>query len=84
MSINTKNTDQYKKVFGSLLKQIRESKGLSQLDLAARCGMEKSSISRIENGRTNITLTSAVLLSSSLEVPLKMLFDFDVEATQKN
>ena len=78
MSIGNSDPFPHHKAFGALLKQIRESKNFSQLDLASRCNMEKSSISRIENGRTNITLNTAVLLSTSLGVSLKELFDFEL------
>ena len=49
---------------------------MSQLDLASYCNLEKTSISRIENGRTNTTLKTMVILSTALEVELKELFDF--------
>lgn len=79
MSIMKKNNTNNKKAFGASLKKIRESKGMSQLDLASLSSLEKTSISRIENGRTNITLTTAIILSSSLGIKLKELFDFEVE-----
>ena len=65
-----------KREFGSKVKTLRTNKCLSQLDLAALCNYEKSTISRIENGRTNITLKTAINLSNSLDVELKDLFDF--------
>jgi transcriptional regulator with XRE-family HTH domain len=79
MSIMKKKNTNNKKAFGASLKKIRESKGMSQLDLASLSSLEKTSISRIENGRTNITLTTAIILSSSLGIKLKELFDFEVE-----
>ena len=79
MSIMKKNNTKNKKAFGASLKKIRESKGMSQLDLASLSSLEKTSISRIENGRTNVTLTTAIILSSSLGIKLKELFDFEVE-----
>ena len=79
MSIMKKNNTNNKKAFGASLKKIRESKGMSQLDLASLSSLEKTSISRIENGRTNVTLTTAIILSSSLGIKLKELFDFEVE-----
>jgi len=76
MSITKSEILNSKKNFGLNLKEIRESKGLSQLDLASEVNVEKTSISRIENGRTNITLITAVKLSKALDVKLKTLFDF--------
>lgn len=62
--------------FGKNLKKLRVDKGLSQLDLAVKCDVEKTTISRIENGRTNITLKTAVLLAEALRIELKELFDY--------
>ncbi|BFM44111.1 hypothetical protein CFS9_27520 [Flavobacterium sp. CFS9] len=71
------------KQFGINLKEIRQSKNMTQLDLATAMNdlssesfIDKTTISRIENGRTNITLTTSIKLSLALEVDLKVLFDF--------
>ncbi|UMB59891.1 helix-turn-helix domain-containing protein [Lutibacter sp. A80] len=76
MSTASENIVEYQKKFGLQLKKIRHTKGMSQLDLASYCNLEKTSISRIENGRTNTTLKTMVILSTALEVELKDLFDF--------
>lgn len=76
MSIDVNNIDAYQKKFGQHLKQLRHSKGLSQSQLGALCNLEKTSISRIENGRVNVTLKSIVILSQGLELPTIDLFDF--------
>jgi len=76
MSIGPKNILDYQKKFGLQLKKIRLSKNMSQLDLASYCNLEKTSISRIENGRTNTTLKTMVILSEALEVELKDFFNF--------
>lgn len=78
MSISHKKILAYKKEFGLNVIEIRKSKGLSQLDLASLVNVDKTSISRIENGRTNITLVTAIKLSLALDVRLKELFSFDV------
>jgi transcriptional regulator with XRE-family HTH domain len=55
--------------FGSLLKELRESRGLSQSELGRRCGMSHATISRLESGermpsRTMVNrLARAMLLS---------------------
>lgn len=73
----------YKKQFGINLKKIRESKNMTQFDLAtaindlsSESSIEKTTISRIENGRTNVTLTTLTKLSLALEIDIKKLFDF--------
>ncbi len=66
----------YKEV-GQRIKIIREEKGLTQQGLADLCNFEKSNISRIEAGRTNLTLKSLLLISEALNIPIKQLVDFD-------
>lgn len=74
--ISQKELIKYQKAVGKRVKSLRKEREMSQLDLASLCDLEKTSISRIENGRSNITLKTALLLSKSLEVELKTLFEF--------
>lgn len=39
---------------GALIKSIREEQGLTQDDIAERCGMQKQNISRIEHGKYTV------------------------------
>lgn len=75
MSID-KDLIKIKKMFGSRVKELRVNKGFSQFDLASLCNYEKSTISRIENGRTNITLKTAMILAFHLDVKVSELFNF--------
>jgi transcriptional regulator with XRE-family HTH domain len=50
------------------LRQARQARGWSQADLAAQLGVSKSLISRIEQGRANITLATVEQLASALGV----------------
>lgn len=84
MSTVSEKLDQYKKEFGSNLKKIRVSKSMTQFDLASAINdlssesfIEKTTISRIENGRTNVTLTTLRKLSLALDIDIKKLFDFE-------
>lgn len=77
MSIDLSKIEFYKKTFGLRVKQLRESKGMSQTDLASICNLEKTSISRIEGGRTNITLKTSIILSQALEVKIGDLYNID-------
>lgn len=52
--------------FGSNLRRLRLKGDLSQNDLATLCDLEKTTISRIERGKTNVTLKTIVILSSAL------------------
>ncbi|MEC3906729.1 helix-turn-helix transcriptional regulator [Tamlana sp. 2201CG12-4] len=86
MSINEKKINSYKMLFGDNLKKLRESKGLSQFelastmnDIASNSKIDKTTISRIENGRTNVTLSTIIKLALALEVELNELFSFNLE-----
>lgn len=74
MSIHLKEIEFYKKQFGERVKMLRETANMSQTELASLCDLEKTSISRIENGRTNVTLKTCVILSKALSVNLVDLF----------
>ncbi|RYY39029.1 MAG: XRE family transcriptional regulator [Chitinophagaceae bacterium] len=63
-----------KKAFGSRLRQLRELRGLSQLDLELASGINRTEISRIENGQKNIELATIVRLAIALDVDLKDFF----------
>ena len=60
------------KQVGRNIQQIRQSKGLSQVDLVGRIegNIDTTNISRIEQGRTNPTLLTLYRLAQALEVSL--------------
>ena len=63
-------------LFGKNLKKERESKNMSQAQLAIDCDFDVSVISRIERGVVNTSLSNLKIISSALEIELKELFDF--------
>jgi len=56
------------------LRQIRESKKLSQGDIENRSGLLRCYISRVENGHTVPALETLEKIAQALEVPLYQLF----------
>ncbi len=52
------------------MKKIRTGKGLSVQEVAYRCDIERSNLSRIEAGRTNLTIKTICLICNALNVPL--------------
>lgn len=62
------NREKELKALGKRIKEIRKSKGLTQLDLAVRVNKDYSSIARVETGRTNPTYTTLVKIAQGLEV----------------
>jgi transcriptional regulator with XRE-family HTH domain len=61
-------------VIGDRLKQIRESKNMSQGDVESRTGLLRCYISRVENGHTVPPLETLEKLAHALELPLYQLF----------
>jgi len=56
-------------VIGSRLKELRESKNLSQGDIEKRTGLLRCYISRVENGHTVPAIETLEKMARSLEVP---------------
>ena len=63
-------------LFGKNLKKVRESKNITQAQLAIDCDFDVSVISRIERGVVNTSLSNLKLISSALQIELSELFDF--------
>ena len=61
---------------GKQIQTLRELKGISQQDLAAKCNFEKSNMSRLESGRVNPTLATLEKICKALEVNISELFNF--------
>ena len=63
-----------RKSFGLRIKQLRAEHSLTQEDLADRCGLFRTYMSRIESGLANPTLTVLHALAAGLEVaPAELL-----------
>jgi ribosome-binding protein aMBF1 (putative translation factor) len=63
-------------IVGKNIQRIRESKGISQQELAAKCNFEKSNMSRLEAGRVNPTLSTLEKVAKALDISLAELFTF--------
>jgi transcriptional regulator with XRE-family HTH domain len=59
---------------GLRIKELRAQQTLTQEELADRCGMFRTYMSRIESGLANPTLTMLHTLADALEVPIAELF----------
>jgi len=77
--INSISKKDFQILFGKKLEEIRTAKKLSYRQLAQRCDLDHSDISKIEKGETNIQLSSVLQLAKGLNVPPKELFDFQFD-----
>jgi transcriptional regulator with XRE-family HTH domain len=68
---------QLQQKIGNRIKILRESKEISQQDLAAICNFEKGNLSRIETGRTNPTISTLYKISQALDISISSLVDVE-------
>ncbi|HUT36147.1 MAG TPA: helix-turn-helix transcriptional regulator [Planctomycetota bacterium] len=61
--------------FGDRLRALRRHQGISQEELAARAGLDRTYVSGIERGVRNVSLRNIARLSKALAVPLKEMFE---------
>ncbi|GAA0537415.1 hypothetical protein GCM10009415_19030 [Chitinophaga japonensis] len=59
---------------GESIKAIRKQKGLTQVDIEAKTGIDAGDLSRIESGQVNLTFTKLVKLAAVLGVQLNEIF----------
>lgn len=67
------------KQFGIHLSKIRKKKGLSMRELAARCDVDYAKISKLENNKANITITTLIELAEGLGIHPKELLNLDFD-----
>jgi transcriptional regulator with XRE-family HTH domain len=69
-------------VIGNRLRELRESKELSQGDIEKRTGLLRCYISRVENGHTVPAIETLEKMARALEMPMYRLFhDGEAPAT---
>lgn len=55
----------------SKIRQLRQEKQMTVQELAYRCDMERSNLSRIEAGRTNLTVKTMCTICNALNIDLR-------------
>ncbi len=63
------------RAFGQRVRTLRTKRGISQEELADRCGVHRTYMGRIERGETNITLTNIHKVARGLGVSPASLVD---------
>ncbi len=61
-------------VFGARLKEIREKKGISLREMELEGELDRHILSKIENGKTNLTLYSMKKICKVLDITFEELF----------
>lgn len=62
-------------MFGKNLRSIRESKGISQEDLAELADLDRTYVSGVERGKRNISLRNIHKLADALTLPAHRLLE---------
>ncbi|WP_067825861.1 helix-turn-helix domain-containing protein [Nocardia inohanensis] len=62
------------RVIGRQVRALRLASGLSVGDMAARVGISKAMLSKIENAQTSCSLSTLARLAAGLDVPVTSLF----------
>jgi putative transcriptional regulator len=65
----------FKKALGRKIATLRDSKGITQAQLAALVDKDFQSISRIENGRVNASGYILKQIADALKISMNELFD---------
>ena len=67
-----------KTTIGLRIKTLRESKSISQKDLAYSSDLDRSYIASVESGKRNISIINIEKIAMALQVSLKDFFGDDV------
>ncbi len=62
------HADMLKRRFGERIRVIREMRGWQLEDLAARIEKSVATLSRIENGKQNLTMVDIAVIAQNLEI----------------
>ena len=57
------------------IRSLRKERKLTAQELAYRCDIERSNLSRIEAGRSNLTIKTLCIICNALDVPLRALIE---------
>lgn len=60
---------------GQRIREVRETKEMSQKDLAYSADLDRSYIASVESGQRNISIVNIEKIAKALNVPLKEFFN---------
>lgn len=78
-----RNNPEYCQAFGAHFRKLREEKGYGMREFALHADMEYGTLSKIERGITNPTISTALHLAEALGVSHDELFDFKFSSGTK-
>ena len=69
--MNKKREIEVLKNLGKRIAEIRQGKGITQIELGYKCDIEKPNMNRIEKGNTNPTFLTLYKISKELDVGIE-------------
>ena len=73
-----RENEKFLKALGKNIDMIRKEKKISFQEMAYRCDIEKANLVKLAGRGENITANTLYKISKGLEVPLKIIFDFEL------
>jgi len=75
--MNTEIFNNLSAKIGTRVRILRESKDMTQQDLADLCNFDKADMSKIESGKANPTIKTLLKISQALDVKFSDLFQIE-------
>lgn len=79
MPVSEMDETQIKKLLGENIRRIRWGKNLTQEAFSEKIGIEPSSLSNIENGKSLPSTLTIINIQRQFEVSPNEIFDFDID-----
>ena len=73
--MDTTAADDVKAAFGRRIRLLRQRAGLSQEQLALKCGLDRTYVGGVERGERNISIVNIERIARALDLSLAELFD---------
>lgn len=70
---------EFLKLLGERIRELRNKKGLTQLDLGVAMDNYAEQVGRIERGQLNVSICTLKKISEGLHIPLYELLNFEIE-----
>lgn len=74
--------EEYRYHLGNEIKKVRKLRNMSQNDLAEKLGINRSTISKIENGKFSISVDYLVKFSLALDYEFRVIKKISKEVNQ--
>ena len=78
--MNANANDDVKTTFGQRVRALRKRAGLSQEQLALKCGLDRTYIGGVERGERNISIVNIEKIARAMHLSPKDLFEGETGA----